>query len=265
MIAQRIALAAAALLGASSAVAAAGGGFAAVVSPPRFEVTSRAGTTVRKVFELTNRSAAPAKFRVRTADFTLSADYSVVFQDELQPGSCRPWVALERPQADLPGGGTIRYRFEVQVPPDAPPGECRFGILIEGDEPALAQAGPLALPIAGRIGIIVYVVVGDAKPRIEVFAPDVVTLNGQKVPALRVHNVGNAHTRMGGFLSGTDAKGIKYDFNPSTLPILPGEVREVLLMPSTPGNEHPTLAFPVQVRGRLEWSDQNSELNERFE
>ena len=253
------------LLAAWHAAVASAGGFAALVSPPRFELTSRAGTTVRQVFELTNRSTAPAKFHVHTADFTLGADYSVAFQDELQPTSCRPWVAIERPEVALPGGGTIRYRFEVQVPKDAPAGECRFGILIEGDEAAVAQAGALRLPVVGRIGLIVYVIVGDGRPEIEVFGPQVVTLNGQKVPALRVHNAGNAHARLSGFLSGTDAKGIKYDFNPSDLPILPGDVREVFLTPSIPDNDHPTLTFPVSVQGTLEWGNQRTELDERFE
>jgi fimbrial chaperone protein len=239
-------------------------GFAAVVSPPRFELKSRNGATLHQVFSLTNGSNTPAKFRVHTADFTLGSDYGVNFQDALQPGSCRPWVALERPEVPLPPGGSIRYRFEVQVPKDAPPGECRFGILIEGDR-SIAHAGSLELPIAGRIGIIVYVIVGGAKPAIDFFGPSVVTLNGQQLPALRVHNGGDAHARMGGFLYGTDAKGIKYDFNPSTLPILPGEVRQVYFTPSLPGNDHPTLTFPVTVQGKLEWDDQSTELNEHFE
>src|SRR5437773_10741591 len=104
------------LLAVSHAAMAAAAGFAVLVSPPRFELTSRAGTTVRQVFELTNRSAAPAKFQVHTADFTLGADYSVAFQDELQPDSCRSWVAIEWHEVYLPCGGTIRYRFELQVP-----------------------------------------------------------------------------------------------------------------------------------------------------
>jgi len=111
----------------------------------------------------------------------------------------------------------------------------------------------------------VYVIVGEAKPQIEVFGPKVVTLSGQKVPALRVHNAGTAHARMSGFLSGTDAKGIKYDFNPSDLPILPGEAREVFLTPSTGDDDHPTLTFPVTVQGTLQWGNQSTELNERFE
>jgi len=253
------------LLAASHAAVSSAGGFAAVVSPPRFELASREGATLRQVIEITNRSTMPARYRVHTADFTLAPDYSVVFHDRLQSGSCRPWVALERPEISLPGGATIRYRFEVQVPKDALAGECRFGILIESEEPALAQAGAVQIPVVGRIGVIVYVTVGDAKADIDVLGPEVVTLNGQKVPAVRVHNGGNAHTRFSGFLSGSDVKGIKYDFNPSDLPILPGEVREVFLIPSTPNNDHPTLAFPVTVQGTLEWTNQRTELNERFE
>jgi hypothetical protein len=240
-------------------------GFAALVSPARFELNSAAGSTLRQVFELTNKSEAPGKFRIRTADFSLAADYGVNFQEDLQPGSCRPWVALERPEAVLPPGGTMRYRFEVQVPHDAPSGECRFAILIESQNPLTAHAGPVTLPIAGRLGLIVYLIIGEAKPQIEVFGPTVIDLNGQKVPALRVHNSGNAHARMSGFLSGTDARGIKYDFNPSTLPILPGEERQVILMPSTAGSEQPTLTFPVRVKGELEWGKEATALDEHFE
>jgi fimbrial chaperone protein len=239
-------------------------GFAALVSPPRFEVTGKPGTTVRQVFELSNRSAAPAKFNVKTADFSLGADYGVTFHEELTPGSCRPWVSIERAKVELPGGATIRYRFEVQVPADAPAGECRFGILIEGDDPAMTQAKAVQFPVVGRIGIIVYVRIGDAAPKIEVFGPEVVTLNGAKIPGLRVHNSGDAHARMSGFLTGQDANGKKYDFNPSDLPILPGEERVVYLTPSTPEDDHPTLAFPVTVKGTLEWGDQKTELNELF-
>jgi hypothetical protein len=220
-------------------------GFAALVSPPRFELSGKSGARLRQTLEVTNRSNTPAKFRVHTADFVLGADYGVTFHDELLPDSCRPWVAIERPLVTLAAGATIRYRFEVQVPKDAPAGECRFGIMIEADEPALTKAGAVQLPVVGRIGVIVYVIVGDAAPQIEMFGPEVMTLNGQRVPALRVHNAGNAHTRLSGFLTGKDAAGKKYDFTPSDFPILPGEVREVFLTPSTSDNPNPTLSFPV--------------------
>lgn len=254
-----------ALLGGANAAVLRAAGFAAVVSPPRFELSASAGTTLRQVFSITNSADTSARFRLHTADFHLGDDYGVSFDEALAPDSCRPWVALERPQVSLSPGATIRYRFEVQVPADAPRGECRFGILIESDDPYVAQAGALRLPITGRIGVIVYLRIGGAKPALEVFGPAVATLNGQRLPSLRVHNSGTAHARLAGFLTGTDAKGIKYDFTPSTLPILPGEVRPVYLAPSLPGNDHPTLTYPVTVRGKLEWDDQSTQLNERFE
>jgi hypothetical protein len=238
--------------------------FAAVVSPPRFELAAKAGTKLRQVIEVTNRSPTPAHYRFHTADFVLGPDYGLTFHDELLPQSCRPWVAIERSLVALPGGGTIRYRFEVQVPPDAPAGECRFAVMIEADEPSMTKAGAVQLPIVGRIGVIVYVTVGDGAPQLEVFGPEVVAQNGQRLPALRVHNSGNVHTRMSGFLTGKDATGRTFDFTPSDLPILPGDVRSVIFTPSSSDTPSPTLTFPVSIKGTLEWSDQKTDLNETF-
>ena len=240
-------------------------GFAAMVSPPRFELQAKPGKTLRAVIEISNRSTSPAKFHLRTADWTLSKDFTVNFQDELAQGSCRPWVAIERPEVEVPGAGTLRYRFEVSVPADAAAGECRFGVLIEGADPAIARSAGLDLPISGRIGVIVYVVVGDGAPQLEILTTRVVALNGQQVPAIVMHNAGEAHGRVTGFLSGTDAKGVSYDFAPSDFPILPHEEREVFLSPSTATSEHPTLSFPVTVKGTLESGSQKIELNQQFE
>jgi hypothetical protein len=240
-------------------------GFAAMVSPPRFELSAKPGKTLRGVIEVSNRSSAPGRFLIHTADWTMGRDFSVSFQDELQPGSCRPWVAIERPKVEVPGGGTLHYRFEVTVPADAPAGECRFAVMIEGDEPSIAGSQGLNMPITGRIGVIVYVAVGDSRPDMEILGPTITTLNGQRVPTLRVHNGGSAHGRVSGFLTGTDANGISYDFTPADFPILPQEEREVFLTPSTAAQEHPTLTFPVTVKGTLEWGDRKTELNQRFE
>jgi len=240
-------------------------GFAAMVSPPRFELSAKPGKTVRGVIEVSNRSSAPGRFLLHTADWTLGRDFSVSFQDDLQPGSCRPWVAIERPKVEVPGGGTLHYRFEVTVPADAPPGECRFAVMIEGDDPSIVGGQNLNMPITGRIGVIVYVTVGDGKPDMEILGPAITTLNGQQVPTLRVHNGGSAHGRMSGFLTGVDAKGVSYDFTPADFPIMPQEEREVFLTPSTAAEEHPALTFPVTVKGTLEWGDQKTELNQRFE
>ena len=264
MINQTRTCAAALVLALLAATDAGAQGFAALVSPPRFEESVKPGATLRQVIEITNRSATPGRYRMHTADFTLGADYGVTFQDALAPGSCRPWVAIERPLVELPGGGTIRYRFEVQVPADAPAGECRFAIMVEADEPSMTKAGAVQLPVVGRIGVIVYVTVGGAAPNIEMFGPTVITLNGKQVPALRLRNTGTAHTRVSGFLTGKDASGKTYDFTPSDFPILPGETRDVFLTPSTSDDPNPTLAFPVTVKGTLEWANQSTELDEQF-
>jgi hypothetical protein len=138
-------------------------------------------------------------------------------------------------------------------------------MLIEGAEDAVAEAGRVRLPIAGRIGVIVYVTIGDAAPSLEVFGPRVLTVNGKRVPSLRVHNGGNAHGRVSGFLTGKDATGRRFDFTPSDFPILPAEEREVYFMPSLPDNDSPTLSYPVTVRGTLEWTGGKIPVDERFE
>lgn len=262
---RRLALVLFSLLGIALASAAHSQGFAALVSPPRFELSTQPGKTLRSVIEISNRSTAPGRYLMHTADWTFSADFTVNFQDDLQPGSCRPWVAIERPEVVVPGGGTLRYRFEVTVPADAPRGECRFAVMIEGAEPSIARSQGLDLPVTGRIGVIVYLTVGDGAPDLEVFGPKVVMLNGQQIPVLSVHNSGSAHGRMSGFLTGKDAKGVEYDFTPSDFPILPHEQRDVFLTPSTATDDHPKLAFPVTVKGTLEWGNHKTELDQIFE
>src|SRR5450631_2147403 len=185
-------------------------GFAALVSPPRFELSSQPGKTLRSVIEVSNRSTAPSRYLVHTADWSFAPDFTVNFHDDLQPDSCRPWVAIERPEVVVPGGGTLRYRFEVNVPAGADAGECRFAVMIEGAEPSIARSQGLDMPVTGRIGVIVYLTVGDGAPLLEVLGPKISTLNGRQIPTLRVHNSGTAHGRMTGFLTGTDAKGISY-------------------------------------------------------
>lgn len=240
-------------------------GFAALVSPPRFELKGAPGKTLRGVIEISNRSTQPAKYLVRTADWTFAPDFTVNFSDALGPDSCRPWVSIERPEVAVPGAGSVRYRFEIAVPADVIAGECRFAVMIEGADPSFATSKGLAVPVTGRIGVIVYVTIADGAPILEVFGPKVETVNGQKLPTLMIHNSGNAHGRVAGYLTGKDANGVSYDFAPSDFPILPSEQREVFLTPSNGKDEHPTLAFPVRVKGTLEWADQKTELDQTFE
>jgi hypothetical protein len=227
-------------------------GFAAVVSPPRFEIAAKPGERIRQVVEISNAAPAAARYQLRTADWQIDTAAGLSFSDELAADSCRPWVAIERREIEVPGNGSYRYRFEVQPPADAPSGECRFALMIEGDEQTVRTESGMQVPISGRIAVIVYVAVGDAAPSLQVAEAMVADVNGRSLPVLEVSNSGNAHGRVAGFLTATDANGRRVDLSPSTLPILPGDTRRIALSPDD-GPEGPVeLAYPLAVKGTLE-------------
>lgn len=239
-------------------------GFSALVSPPRFEDRARPGELYRNVVEITNVSARAARYTLKTADWRMDGKGAVEFDTALAPGSCRPWVGLEAAQIEVAGNGKRRYRFEVAVPADAPAGECRFAILLEGEPEQVG--GALALPVSGRIGIIVYLAVGDAAARLSAIETGTAQIDGRRVPVLRVRNEGNAHTRLEGLIDAIDANGRRYGLQPSGLPILAGETRTVALTPQADDADAPApvLAYPLQLKGALEWDRQKLPLDQRL-
>jgi P pilus assembly chaperone PapD len=239
--------------------------FSAAVSPPRFEFRVNPGERARQVIEITNTSTQASTYHFRTADWTLAPDANVIFADELDYRSCRPWVAIERREITVPGGGRYRFRFEVEPPADTPARECRFAVMIEGDEQTARTADGMSIPVSGRIGVIVYASVGDAAPDLQVVDSGVVVVNGHKLPVLQVNNLGNAHGRLAGFLRGRDALGRRLEFTPSTLPILPGETRAITLTASDQPDSIVDVAFPVTISGVLEWGTESRlEINQSF-
>src|SRR3546814_1149960 len=168
-------------------------GFSALVSPPRVEDSAKAGETYRNVIEVCSSDSGAAHFTVQTADWIFEPDATVEFSDALAPGSCRPWVGLEAAEINLAPNAKRRYRFEVRVPTDAPAGECRFAIMIEGD-PQIVPGGA-AVPVSGRIGVIVYLAIGDAAAQLAVVGHEVSTVDGNDVPVLEGRNRGDAHER----------------------------------------------------------------------
>lgn len=235
--------------------------FALVVSPPRFEDRTKPGTTYRNVFELNNTSAKAAKFTVGTADWTLDAQGAPVFSPSLAKDSCRPWVGIEANDITVKGNGKRRFRFEVAVPADAPRGECRFAIMIEG-EPQPAR-GNVPLPISGRIGVIVYLAIGDAAPKLVVAETRGVDVQGQRIPALRVRNDGDMHGRLDGYLAGVDAQNQRFVLVPDNSPILPGVTRDIALYPQPPsdGTQPPAIAYPLRIKGRLDAERQRLDID----
>jgi hypothetical protein len=249
------------------ATGAAASEFALAVSPPRFELELKPGERTRQVMEITNASASSTSFAIKTADWRLGMDNSVTFSDELQPGSCRQWVAIERRELTMAGGRPYRFRFEVSVPPDAKPGECRFAVMLEGQEQVTRMESGPPIPFSARLGVVVYVSVGGATPELSVAGAGVQTVSGKPTPVLQIRNSGTAHGRVSGFLTGTDASNTSLEFSPANTPILPGETRTIALSATRPGDQDTAaqIRYPVTVRGKLEWGKgQTQNIEQRF-
>lgn len=241
--------------------------FAVSASPPRFELALKPGEHSRQVLEITNASVQATTLGIKTADWTLGADNSVAFHEELQPGSCRPWVALEKRELTVSSGRAYRFRFEINPPSDAKPGECRFAIMLEGQEQVGHAAGGLDFPFSARLGVVVYATLGGAVPELSVVGSSVQSIEGKPTPVLKVHNSGAAHGRLAGFLSGTDAAKTELEFAPASMPILPGETRTIALTATRPGDPDTVVQvqFPVTISGKLEWGNgQTQNIEQRF-
>jgi len=245
-------------LAASTACSLSAAQFSLAASPPHFELSVKPGETVREAIELTQGDTGAGAYTLKTADWIFRPDAAVDFSDALLPESCRPWVAIERRKLSLAPGRPYRFRFEVSPPADAKPQECRFAVMIEGTRPSSAPGMPFAL--GARIGVIVYVAVGDVAPVLQLAGASVRTVEGRPTPMLSIRNTGQAHGRLAGFLSGTDASGTRLELQASTTPIMPGETRDIALIATRPGDTETAVAvrFPITVRGRLEWGRNGS-------
>lgn len=254
------------------------GDFAISVSPPRFELATQPGQTARGVAELSNASGEATELKFATAEWELTPEGGVTLTDALKPGSCRPWVAIERRRATLQAKGLLRYRFEVTPPADATPTECRFAIVVSGADAQVSPTENVRFPVSAQIALIVYVAVGDVRPQLRIVKADVATINGAQTPVLMVENTGTAHGRLSAFLSGTDAAGVKREFSPSTLPILPGETRMIALTvdrggdaveagASAPaaGGKPDAIAFPLSISGTMNDSVNSFKFDGVFE
>ncbi|MGE0310317.1 MAG: hypothetical protein AB7P21_01660 [Lautropia sp.] len=255
----RAMVALAALAIATAPAAARADGFSAAATPSRFELEAKAGQVLSRTIELQHVGTTESEYLLRSADWSLGEERGLEFFAGLQAGSCRPWLRLERKTVRLRPNEKRRIRFEVHVPADAPRGECRFALMVEGSDSkqvSIASATQVQLPLSGRLGIIVYVAIEGAQPKLELDAVAAVDDRGRRVPAVVVRNTGDAHGRLDGALRGVDASGKALLFPVSTLPLMPGQRRTLPLTPmeSMTSRNQPELAWPVKLDGRLDWS-----------
>jgi len=235
--------------------------FEIAVSPSRTELMGKAGARVGQSIQIHNVGGQVSALSFRTMDWTLSEKGELTFHDELLPGSCRPWVTLERRTRQVAARANVPFRFQIDVPADAPRGECRFMIAIEGVEPAqqaIINSGgaSLSLPISGRIAVTVYLAVGGAKPRLELLRIGSDSVRAQRQPVVTVRNTGDAHGRLDGALDATDSTGQRLELVPDGAPILPGQTRVLTLSAKAPASGvAPLLKFPLNIQGTLDWED----------
>jgi hypothetical protein len=245
--------------------------FEVAVSPSRFEVSGKSGARIGQSLNIFNVGTSVSDVSVRTLDWTYSEDGNIGYHDELLPGSCRPWVTLERKAIRVAPQVKSGFRFQIDIPADAPRGECRFMLAVEGVEPAYrAQLGSggasLSLPVSGRIAVAVYVMVNGAEPRLEVRQLGVKEINGRRTPVITVGNQGDAHGRLEGGLDAVDAKGQKFDLLPEGTPILPGQTRTLALLPrAESGQPPPEPTLPIKASGQLDWDLGSFKVNASFE
>lgn len=235
--------------------------FDTMVSPPRFELQAKPGEVVRQVLGVTNSSREVASFTVQTADWRLDETGAVAYiEGKPAADSCRRWVRIERYVIQIAPGQTRNYRFEVHVPPGTPSRECRFALLIGSEAAQVTPAGAsqIQIPLIGRIGVIVYVAVADAKPKLELRRLGLLKIKGTTVPVATFRNAGNGHGRVLGAVEARDAKGRIVDLVAEQAVILPGAERTIELQPVDYSSGEPKrpgfdLVAPIHVRGRLEF------------
>lgn len=237
--------------------------FSAIVSPPRIEAKVKSGEVYRDVIEITNASNTTNTYHIKTNDWSFAEDYSMVFYDHLTENSCRPWVVLESNTVVVPPGATKKFRFQVDVPENAGVSECKFVVLIEGDEPFVSK-GDLVMPVAGRVGVVSYFAINGAKPNLSLQHVGTEEFQNAKVPAVLLKNIGTSHGRLGGYLNVVDANNQKVVVVPTSMPILVGEQRQIKLMPQPKNETDPTpqLVYPIVLKGKLLWDGGSLDIDQ---
>lgn len=243
--------------------------FEIAVTPSRFEVAGDSGKRIAQSIELQNVGSSATDVGLRTLDWDLAANGQVTYYDELRPNSCREWVTLERDNIRLAPKNKKNFRFQIDIPADAPQTECRFMLAVEGIEPAhqtILKSGSasLSLPVSGRIAVAVYVALNGAQPQLKMTQVAVKNIQGKRTPVVVVANQGNAHGRLQGSLEATDAQGNSLELNPDGTPILPGQTRTLALTATAKGGKAAALAFPLTTAGTLDWELGSFKVDAQF-
>ena len=247
-------------------------GFGAGISPSKFELRAKPGAVLRDTITIVNTSPETADYKFSTVDWEMNDTQGPdFFEDQLLDNSCRPWVRLERKVVHIRPAEQKKYRFEIHVPKDAEPGLCKFALLIQPAEPAMASIGEgdqqIKFPVVGRYAAMVYVTIGDARAEIEFLGIGEQMQKDQRLPTLMLSNNGNTLDRAFGQITATDADGRRYVLIPSNFPVLPGRTEAIALSPEQSRNREPVVAifsYPLTLKGKFEIGGQSFKVDEVF-
>jgi len=232
--------------------------FEVAVTPSRFELSAQSGKRLGQSLEIHNLGGEATEVNVRTLDWTYSPEGEVGYYDALQPGSCRPWVTLERRTVKVGARDKASFRFQLEPPADAPRGECRFMIALEGAEPAyradIARGGAsLSLPVSGRVAVAVYVALNGAEPKMTLSRVAMKDVGGKRTPVVTVSNAGDAHGRLDGSLQAIDARGTEFEMAPEGTPVMPGQTRDIALLARGEAGKTVQPVYPIKLKGVIDW------------
>ncbi|EIJ34626.1 LOW QUALITY PROTEIN: hypothetical protein Thini_2054 [Thiothrix nivea DSM 5205] len=244
--------------------------FEIAVSPSRFEISGDGGKRIGQSIEIQNVGSTATEVTLRTLDWSYTPDGRITYYDELRPGSCRPWITLERSSVKIGAKGKKSFRFQAESPPNTPRTECRFMLAVEGIEPAhktIVESGgaSLSLPVSGRIAVAVYLAVNGAEPKLGMTQVAMQDVGGKRTPVVTVNNTGDAHGRLGGSLEAVDSNGQAFELVPEGTPIMPGQTRVLPLSArAIGGGKTPLMAFPVKATGAIDWEKGSFKVNAEF-
>ena len=249
-----------------------GQGFGAGISPSKFELRAKPGTVLRDTITIVNPGSEPADYKFSTVDWEMNDSQGPeFFEDQLLDNSCRPWVRLERAVVHIRPAAQKKYRFEIHVPEDAEPGLCKFALLIQPAEPAMASIGEgdqqISFPVVGRYAAMVYITIGGARAEIDFLGIGEQIKGDQRLPTLLLSNSGNTLDRTFGQITATDADGKRYILIPQDFPILPGRTEAILLSPEQARNREiveTVFNYPLQLKGKFEIGGQSFKVDEVF-
>jgi len=247
-------------------------GFGAGISPSKFELRAKPGGVLRDTITIVNATPENADYKFSTVDWEMNDSQGPdFFEDQLLENSCRPWVRLEREMVHIRPAAQKKYRFEVHVPEDAGPGLCKFALLIQPAEPAMASVGEgdqqIRFPVVGRYAAMVYVTIGDARADMEFLGIGERLKGGLRLPTLMLSNSGNTLDRAFGQITATDADGRRYTLIPQDFPVLPGRTEAVLLSPEQARNREPVpidFIYPLTLKGKFEIGGKSFRVDEVF-